>query len=139
LSVTLLNNYLLTYLLTPVSADANLVTSNGCIVSAINLVTADGASCQIISSSNSADRDNLSTNDGDGIEVLDAAKHGVKRRWTFEENTVFKRSFREALSMKRTPSRDEILSISNELKMRSVVQIRTRHNNILLGKQKLFC
>lgn len=34
------------------------------------------------------------------------------------------------------PPGDEILSVSKEMKTRTVEQIRTRLNNIILGKQK---
>ena len=76
--------------------------------------------------------------DGDDIEMLAAARQGIKRRWSFEENTVFKRAFQDALLNKKMPSGKEILSVSKEIKTRTVAQIRTRLNNIMLGKQKLF-
>jgi hypothetical protein len=81
----------------PVSTAADLVASSGCSVPAISLVTVDDASCQVASSTNSMD-------DDDNEELLAVAKHGVKRRWSFEENTVFKRSFKDALLQKKMPS-----------------------------------
>jgi len=71
------------------------------------------------------------------IKLL-AAKHDVKRRWSFEENSIFKRAFEDAVSHKEMPSGVELATVSEEMKYgRTVAQIRTRLNNIILGKHKL--
>lgn len=112
--------------------------SNLPVAAATHLVAADGASCPVASTTNSVDDDDLATG-GDDVEMLSAAMHGIKRRWSFEENTVFKRAFLDALSKKQMPSGEEIMSVSKEMGTRTVAQIRTRLNNIMLGKQKWFC
>lgn len=69
---------------------------------------------------------------------LPAAKQGLKRRWSFEENSIFKRAFEDAVLHKEMPSGVELATVSEEMKnSRTVAQIRTRLNNIILGKQKL--
>jgi hypothetical protein len=113
------------------------VASNDSTVPAVNLVAADDVSCAVQSTTNSlGDADLATTRDEDDVEMLEAANRGVKRRWSFEENTVFKRAFQDALLSKKMPPGDEILSVSKEMKTRTVEQIRTRLNNIILGKQK---
>ena len=125
----------------PVASVTNSVTSNDSSVPAINVIAANCAdSCPFESTTNSLGDDDLATiPDGDDVEMLASAKRGVKRRWSFEENTIFKRAFQETLLNKKMPTGDEILSCSKEIKTRTVAQIRTRLNNIILGKQKLFC
>ena len=113
----------------------NSIESHECsiLVPAAHLVTASNASCQVVSATNSMDDDDLASC-GDGL----AAKQGLKRRWSFEGNTVCKRAFQGALLEKQMPSGELILSVSNEMKTRGVAQIRTPLNNIMLGKQKWF-
>ena len=64
------------------------------------------------------------------------ARHGVKRRWTEDEVLIFKRAFRPDIENKYMPTGIRLKEVQNELNSRSVAQIQTRLNNILLGKQK---
>lgn len=116
----------------------NLVTAS-CTVpvvsatsSAVNLVAA--ADCQV--AADECPVQSTTNSDGDDTEML--PKHGVKRRWSFEENNSFKRAFQELLFEKKMPSGDEISAFSKEIKTRSQAQIHTRLSNILPEKQKAF-
>lgn len=57
-----------------------------------------------------------------------------KRRWTEEENNVFKNYFKDYINRKTLPPGSVIKKVQTKLN-RSVAQIRTRIHNILTGKQ----
>jgi hypothetical protein len=63
-------------------------------------------------------------------------RHGMKRRWNCEEIQIFNKEFETNLLNKTMPTAQELENSKNELVSRSTSQIRTRLNNIILGKQR---
>ena len=64
------------------------------------------------------------------------SRHGMKRRWNCEEIQIFNNKFETNLLNKTMPTAQELANSKNELVSRSTSQIRTRLNNIILGKQR---
>jgi hypothetical protein len=64
---------------------------------------------------------------------------GMKRRWNEAELGAFNRVFKQHISNKNMATGKEIQYVQEkEIPTRSIAQIRTRLNNIILGKQKMF-
>lgn len=64
---------------------------------------------------------------------------GMKRRWNEAELVAFNRVFKQHISNKNMATGKEIQCVQEkEIPTRSIAQIRTRLNNIILGKQKMF-
>lgn len=64
---------------------------------------------------------------------------GRKRRWTEAELGAFNRVFKQHISGKNMASGREVQQVQEkDIPSRSIAQIRTRLNNIILGKQKVF-
>jgi hypothetical protein len=73
----------------------------------------------------------------DDIQVASSTKHCIKRRWTSVELGAFEKAFENDIKRKKMPAVVAIKSFAGEINhSRTVAQIRTRLNNILLGKQK---
>jgi len=69
---------------------------------------------------------------------VDVDRRGMKRRWSEAELKAFNRAFKLHMVDKKMATGIEISSVQrNDLPNRSVAHIRTRLNNVILGKQKL--
>ena len=86
-----------------IASATNAVAPDDSTVPALNAVVADGAYCPVASTTNSLHGDHPEEDD---VDMSVVAKHGVKRRWSFEENTVFKRAFQDALLYKKKCHRE---------------------------------
>jgi hypothetical protein len=80
--------------------------------------------------------DAADSNVAEGEESHVDTRHGIKRRWSEEEVGIFKKAFKDNILNKAMPSGSELKEVQKQLSHRSVSQIRTRLNNIILGKQK---
>jgi hypothetical protein len=73
----------------------------------------------------------------DDIQVASSTKHCTKRRWTSVELGAFEKAFENDIKRKKMPAAVAIKGFAGEINhSRTVAQIRTRLNNILLGKLK---
>ena len=72
------------------------------------------------------------------IEEHEAVSH-IKRRWNDEEEISIAREFKQHIIEKRNPSAAEIMALQEKypiLKERSIPVIKTKINNMILGKSK---
>ena len=77
-----------------------------------------------------------STSDSSSIA---ASGHGSKRRWDEAELVAFNREFKRYIKDKEMAPGSEIVAVQKDhLKTSTVAQIRTRLNNLILGKQNSF-
>ncbi len=60
-----------------------------------------------------------------------------KRRWTPKETKVFAEIFKENINKKTMPNKTVMNKASRIITTRTISQIRTRINNVILGKQTL--
>jgi hypothetical protein len=58
-----------------------------------------------------------------------------KRRWSVEENIIFKQCFKNCLNNKIMPTSVQLKLAAKRLPKRAIAQIRTRVNNVIKGKQ----
>lgn len=70
-------------------------------------------------------------------EVEKVEEQKPKKRWSVEENSLFKRIFFQFLEKKTMPPGSTLIAAQKHLTSRSVAQIRTRVHNVINGKQKL--
>jgi hypothetical protein len=63
-------------------------------------------------------------------------KRGKKKRWTEDENQIFLKYFKEEIRLQKMPLAAQMQRALKELRNRTLLQIRTKINNIILGKQK---
>ena len=89
------------------------------------------SSCKLTSNS-SRETSNISSS-----TVSNAVQSGgIKRRWSEEEDRVFKKALLENLQKKTMASNEALKEVQKGLPNRSIGQIRVRLNNMILGKQK---
>ena len=75
----------------------------------------------------------------DSVTDLDIDVHRSKRRWDEAELGAFNREFKQYIVDKKMAPGKIILKVQkDDLPSRSVAQIRTRLNNVILGKQKIY-
>lgn len=63
-------------------------------------------------------------------------KRGIKKRWTEEENQIFLKYFKEEIHLKKMPLASKLQRPLTDLRNRTLLQICTKINNIILGKKK---
>lgn len=61
----------------------------------------------------------------------------TKRRWTDAETSTFKKAFQANIDKKEMACGANIAAVQKVMGTCTIAQIRTRLNNIILGKQKL--